>query len=149
MLFLVVTIHVLISFFLILVVLLQQGQGADLSVFGGGNTQAAFGARSAANILHKLTVGGFVAFIVTTMSIGFLQQSQSGSTVMSGVEAPAAEAVETTVPAGDEVVPAEAAAAATEEADGAPAEAGEAEAIDGDGEASVVEDGEGAPDAGQ
>ena len=31
--------------FLILVVLLQQGKGADLSVFGGGTTQAAFGAR--------------------------------------------------------------------------------------------------------
>ena len=45
------------------------GKGADLSVFGGGATQAAFGARGAASLLHKLTVWGFVAFIVTTVSI--------------------------------------------------------------------------------
>ena len=47
MIYVLYTIHVLISFFLILVVLLQQGQGADLSVFGGGSTQTAFGARGA------------------------------------------------------------------------------------------------------
>ena len=45
MLYLVYAIHVIICLFLILVVLLQQGKGADLSVFGGGSTQAAFGAR--------------------------------------------------------------------------------------------------------
>ena len=48
------TLHVVICLFLILVVLLQQVKGADLSVFGGGSTQAVFGARGAATILHKL-----------------------------------------------------------------------------------------------
>ena len=33
-------IHVVVCLFLILVVLLQQGKGADLSVFGGGSTMA-------------------------------------------------------------------------------------------------------------
>jgi len=80
------TIHVVICLFLILVVLLQQGKGADLSVFGGGSTQAAFGARGAATILHKMTVAGFVGFILTTMAIGFLQTGSSQSSVMRTVE---------------------------------------------------------------
>jgi preprotein translocase subunit SecG len=86
-------IHVVICLFLILVVLLQQGKGADLSVFGGGSTQAAFGARGAATILHKMTVAGFVGFILTTMAIGFLQTGDSQSSVMSTVEEEASEPV--------------------------------------------------------
>ena len=66
MIYVVYVLHVIICLFLILVVLLQQGKGADLSVFGGGTTQTAFGARGAATLLHKLTVGFFILFIVTT-----------------------------------------------------------------------------------
>lgn len=82
-------VHISTCFFLIGVVLLQQGKGADLAVFGGGATQAAFGARSAATILHKLTVGIFVLFIMTTLSIGIVQRGSSGSSIMSDVEATA------------------------------------------------------------
>jgi preprotein translocase subunit SecG len=85
-------IHVIICVFLILVVLLQQGSGADLSVFGGGATQAAFGARSATNLLHKLTVVAFVGFILTTIAIGFIKMGGPRASVMTDVpvsEAPA------------------------------------------------------------
>jgi len=84
LIFVLYAVHVTVSLFLVLVVLLQQGKGADLSVFGGGASQAAFGARGAATLLHKLTVGCFVLFILTTLSIGFLQK-QDTSSVMSGV----------------------------------------------------------------
>ena len=57
MIYLLYTVHIMVCMFLILVVLLQQGKGADLSVFGGGTTQTAFGARGATTLLHKLTVG--------------------------------------------------------------------------------------------
>jgi preprotein translocase subunit SecG len=94
--YLVYTLHVVVCLFLILVVLLQQGKGADLSVFGGGSTQAAFGARGAATLLHKMTVAGFVAFIFTTISIGFLQGGGRGGSVMSTVvEEPAPLTTET------------------------------------------------------
>lgn len=79
-------IHILISIFLVLVVLLQQGKGADLSVFGGGGTQVAFGARGAATILHKLTVTCFVLFLVTTLTLGIMS-ARSAPSVMSGVDA--------------------------------------------------------------
>jgi len=79
------TIHVVICLFLVLVVLLQQGKGADLSVFGGGGTMTAFGARGAATLLHKMTVVGFVGFIVTTLAIGVLQKRDNSSSVMTDV----------------------------------------------------------------
>ncbi len=110
MLYLLYLIHVGVSLFLILVVLLQQGKGADLSVFGGGATQAAFGARGTASLLHKLTAWGFVAFIMTTISIGFMVSSSGGSSVMSGLpeqsEAAAVES-EATKDAELEATPAE------------------------------------------
>ena len=79
------TIHVLVCIFLIFVVLLQQGKGADLSVFGGGSTQTAFGARSATTLLHKLTVGSFILFTLTTLAIGIRKAGPGGASVMSDV----------------------------------------------------------------
>ena len=86
MIYLLYTIHVMVCIFLIFVVLLQQGKGADLSVFGGGTTQTAFGARGATTLLHKLTVGSFVIFVLTTLAIG-LPQLRNGGTVMKGAKA--------------------------------------------------------------
>ena len=89
MIYLLYVIHVVICVFLILVVLLQQGKGADLSVFGGGGSMATFGARSATTLLHRLTVGSFVAFIVTTLGIAILQGRANRSSVMA--DAPTAQ----------------------------------------------------------
>ena len=86
MIYLLYTLHIIICIFLILVVLLQQGKGADLSVFGGGTTMAAFGARSATNLLHRMTVGAFVAFILTTLGIAYLKGHVEGSSVMKSVQ---------------------------------------------------------------
>lgn len=117
MIYLVATVHIVVSIFLILVVLLQRGSGADLSVFGGGGTQAAFGARSAASVLHKMTVWAFVAFIVTTISYNFLASDGNRGSVLSGAAAElpvASEVSEETDPVAEPVVPA--AAEATDEA---------------------------------
>ena len=87
-----VVIHIIVSLFLILVVLVQQGKGADLAgAFGGGGSQTAFGARGATTLLHKLTTGFFIAFVVTSMSLAVLQ-ARPRSSVMSGHTAPAAPA---------------------------------------------------------
>jgi preprotein translocase subunit SecG len=94
---LLVILHVIISLFLILVVLVQQGKGADLAgAFGGGGSQTAFGARGATTLLHKLTTGFFVAFVLTSLALGILQGRPRGS-VMSGQTA--APASTTTAPA--------------------------------------------------
>ena len=97
MIYVLYAIHVIVCIFLILVVLLQQGKGADLSVFGGGTTQAAFGARGATTLLHKLTVISFAIFILTTLLIG-VPQARRG-TVMSDVPTPAAGSQPAVTPA--------------------------------------------------
>ena len=87
---LLVIIHVIISIFLILVVLLQQGKGADLQgAFGGGGSQTAFGARGATTLLHKLTTGFFVAFVVTSLSLAILQARPRSSVMSSTPSVPA------------------------------------------------------------
>jgi preprotein translocase subunit SecG len=104
MIYLLYVVHVLVCVFLILVVLLQQGKGADLSVFGGGSTQTAFGARSATTMLHKLTVASFVIFILTTISIALFKGGPGGGTVMAGHGKTKAAATKT-VPAKPAPVP--------------------------------------------
>ena len=95
---LLVVIYVLVCIFLVLVVLLQQGKGADLAgAFGGGGSQTSFGPRSASNIMHRMTTGSFVLFVVLSLALA-IQSGKQRSSVMESVEIPAAEMVETTPP---------------------------------------------------
>jgi len=94
--------YVFVCFFLILVVLVQQGKGADIAgAFGGGGTQTAFGARGATTLLHKLTTGAFISFIVLALAITILEARPRSSVVSDrpatpktapGAPAPAAPA---------------------------------------------------------
>ncbi len=75
-----VVLYIFICFFLILVVLVQQGKGADIAgAFGGGGTQTAFGARGATTLLHKLTTGAFIGFILLSLLLTVLQRHQRPS----------------------------------------------------------------------
>jgi preprotein translocase subunit SecG len=92
-----VILHVVISLFLILVVLVQQGKGADLAgAFGGGGSQTAFGARGATTLLHKLTTGFFIAFVITSMTLALMQARPQGSVM---TDAPASSAPAKPAPA--------------------------------------------------
>ena len=82
MIVLLVVLHVIISIFLILVVLVQQGKGADLAgAFGGGGSQTAFGARGATTLLHKLTTGAFIGFIVLALFLTVIEARPRSSVV--------------------------------------------------------------------
>jgi len=106
MITLVIMIHIVACLFLIGVVLLQQGKGADLAgAFGGGGTQTVFGARGSVTLLHKLTTAGFVIFILTSVFLGIFQRRTQDASVMKAVpaatqkEAPAAPVAEEPKPA--------------------------------------------------
>ncbi len=67
------TLHVIVCIFLVAVVLLQRGRGAQVgAVFGGGGGATMFGSRGAGNFLTKLTTGAAILFMVTSLSLSYL-----------------------------------------------------------------------------
>src|SRR5467141_2643008 len=85
--FVLVTLHVLVCGLLIIVVLLQSGEAADLAgAFGGAGSQTAFGPRGAATFLSKATTWCAVMFMLTsmalTMHINTTAGVSSGSSVL-------------------------------------------------------------------
>lgn len=93
MIYLVVTLHIIISLFLIGVVLIQQGKSADLAgAFGGQGSQTAFGPRGAANLLTKLTTWSAVLFMLTSIGLTILLSRSSGDhSVLSGTSHPTSQ----------------------------------------------------------
>jgi len=65
-----VTVHILVCFVLILVIMLQSGSAADLAgAFGGAGSQTAFGPRGAATLLSKATTWCAIMFMVTSFTL--------------------------------------------------------------------------------
>jgi preprotein translocase subunit SecG len=78
----VAAIYVVTCLVLMLVVLLQQGKGGDIAnAFGGGASQAAFGARSGATVLSRATTVCAVLFMLGALLLGVLGQRGPGSVV--------------------------------------------------------------------
>ncbi len=87
-----VVLHVLVCFFLIAVVLLQKGKGAEIgAVFGGGASGTVFGSRGAGNFLTKLTTASAVIFMVTSLGLSYIWTS-GGSRLFEDGAQPAAPA---------------------------------------------------------
>ena len=86
---LLVILYIFVCLFLVMVVLLQQGKGADLAgAFGGGGSQTSFGPRGNTNIMHRLTTGAFILFVLLCLALTILSGKQRTS-VMEGVAPPA------------------------------------------------------------
>ncbi|MFC2171161.1 preprotein translocase subunit SecG [Acidobacteriota bacterium] len=80
--------HILICVFLILVVLLQSGKGADLAgAFGGGGSQTALGSRGTATLLGKLTTFAAIAFMLTSLSLAIVKSSGGTKSRIGGLKA--------------------------------------------------------------
>jgi preprotein translocase subunit SecG len=101
MIYVLVPIYVIVCVFLILVVLLQQGKGADVSAaFGASSSQTTFGARGATTLLERITTWSFVVFSVLAVAISLIQARPRGS-VLAGAKAasPAKAPVKAALPA--------------------------------------------------
>lgn len=118
MIYVLVPVYVIVCVFLILVVLLQQGKGADVaSALGASSSQTTFGARGATTVLEKVTTWSFVAFSVLAVTISLIQARPKSSVIKqlgsqpakSAPAAPAAPAPANAVPVapapGDAAVP--------------------------------------------
>ena len=76
---LIMTVHIVVCIFLIIVVLLQSGKAADLAgAFGGMGSQTAFGPRGSATLLSKATTISAVLFMVTSLSLSILATRSAG-----------------------------------------------------------------------
>jgi len=87
MIYLFIVVHVIVCLFLIGVILLQQGKSADLAgAFGGQGSQTAFGPRSAANLLTRITTWCAIVFMITSIGLTILMQKQTSHqrSVLSG-----------------------------------------------------------------
>jgi preprotein translocase subunit SecG len=81
--------------FLIAVVLLQRGRGAEIgAVFGGGASSTVFGSRGAGNFLSKLTTTSAAIFMITSLALSYLWTRASGDRLFSDPANTAPPAVE-------------------------------------------------------
>ena len=76
-------IHLIVCFFLITIVLIQGGKGAELGAAFGGSSQTLFGARGAATFFSKLTTTAAVVFMLTSFTLS-LVTTRSSSVVKKG-----------------------------------------------------------------
>ena len=94
--------HVLVALTLIVVVLVQRGQGGDMGAsFGGGGAQTLFGSRGSGSFLGKLTGGLAATFMMTSLTLAFFSQQQTGSVVDQSItnQAPIEQSGESQAPA--------------------------------------------------
>jgi preprotein translocase subunit SecG len=76
-----VTLHILVCFVLIIVIMLQSGNAADLAgAFGGAGSQTAFGPRGAATFLSHATTWCAIVFMMTSLALSFKRAPASAST---------------------------------------------------------------------
>ena len=73
---LVITIHVIVCFALIVIVLIQGGKGADMGAAFGGASKTVFGPRGAAGPLQKITIGAAVLFMLTCLYLSRASRRQ-------------------------------------------------------------------------
>lgn len=73
-------IHIIVCIFLIFIVLIQSGKGAELGAAFGGSSQTIFGARGAATFFSKMTTIAAVVFMLTSFSLAAV--TSRGSSVI-------------------------------------------------------------------
>jgi preprotein translocase subunit SecG len=126
MFYLVTTIHVIVSVFLVIVVLLQSGKAADLAgAFGGLGSQTVFGPRGSATVLTRATTISAIVFMLTSLTLSLVSAGGpsgggAGSDILDKMTGPSSSAPATpgkaapvapapgtpaTVPGGIEVTP--------------------------------------------
>jgi preprotein translocase subunit SecG len=87
--YLVVALYVIVCGLLIITILLQQGKGGDIAnAFGGGSSQAVFGARSGATLLTRATSVLAALFVIGALVLT-VWGTRGPSSVVGGIDGPA------------------------------------------------------------
>ena len=83
-----IILHILVSIFLIIVVLLQAGKGASVgAAFGGSSSQTLFGSAGPATFLGKITAGCAIIFMITSLYLTYMAGARITSSIMQDIPA--------------------------------------------------------------
>jgi len=102
MISIIVLLHVCVCVALILIVLLQKGKGAGMGAAFGGSSQTVFGSAGATTLLHKVTTGIAIVFMLTSLGLSFFFGKGATSSIMEDVkpsQPPVAQTGEAPTPA--------------------------------------------------
>ena len=75
-------IHIMVCIFLVSIVLLQHGKGADIGATFGGGGESLFGTEGPVPIMNKITTAVAVLFMVTSISLAYISAHSTTSSVM-------------------------------------------------------------------
>ena len=75
-------IHLVAAISIVVLILLQQGRGADMGAAfgGGGSSQYLFGSRGSATFLSRVTGGLALLFFITALSLAYIYTRESSTT---------------------------------------------------------------------
>lgn len=82
-----IVLHVVVCFFLISIVLLQHGKGADIGATFGGSNQSLFGTEGPLPLLNKITTLAAIIFMGTSVSLAYISANKTTGSVMSNLPA--------------------------------------------------------------
>ena len=84
----IIVLHVIVSFALIFIILLQTGTGAGMgAAFGAGSSQTLFGSSGSSKFLTRLTAIAATIFMLTSLTLTITSAHRVKGTVMEGYSA--------------------------------------------------------------
>ena len=95
-------VHVIVCLFLVGIVLLQQGKGADIGAAFGGSSQSLFGTEGPLPLLNKITTASAIIFMLTSVTLAYISSTTGTSSIMSGMSQPATPPAQIAQPLAEE-----------------------------------------------
>lgn len=102
----VVVFHLLAALAVVVLVLLQQGKGAEAGAsFGAGASNTVFGSQGSATFLSKVTAILAATFFLTALGLGYFAKEKAHQLTQAGLPDPAVLEVKEQKPAVNDDVP--------------------------------------------
>lgn len=100
-----IAIHISVCVVLVVIILLQQGKGADVGAVFGGSSSTVFGSSGAGNAMTKATWALATVFFATSIFLAYASTQRATGSIFSGSSAQT-RSVMPAAPAGKVAVPA-------------------------------------------
>lgn len=102
----VIAIHIVVCIVLVVIILLQQGKGADVGAVFGGSSSTVFGASGAGNALTKATWALATAFFATSIFLAYASTQRVTGSIFTGTSATSKSVMPAAPAAGNVALPA-------------------------------------------